>query len=248
MEDSDCGSSYMGLYSDHFYSEKSSSTTLSETCTNTEFDLKNENCFFKKPVSTYFIVREDGQVSPEFLGPPMTILGCSIMNISTVYSNDIHFSSSKMSEFLHYSECGVEICIFIAKRTLEMKENLWLIRRGLSNIYGDVLLTSKTCGSHDIFTCTKDAIEITEESLSKKNLCILDKIQNYNDKNKGENNTASCIPYLNYKPKEECMLCGKYKVTRINCSCKRKYYCGIKCQELDWKTHKESEIHRGVFM
>ena len=237
--------SYIGTCSD--YTES--------TGTQTELSYFESTDFFKKPASTYFIATDDGRLSPEFLGPPMDILGCSTMVISTVYSNDIEFSSSKMSQFLDYAECGVEICIFIPERQPHMKENLWLIRRGLTNIYGDILLTSRTCGSHEIFTSTQDAIEITEKSLAKRDYCILDSIHKLNVQNNQNEDLGSgsgCIPYLNKnknKNKSPCMLCGKCKVIgkEVKCSCKRKHYCSIKCQELD-KDHKESEIHRGIFL
>ena len=228
------------------------------TCSETELSYFESTDFFKKPASTYFIATDDGRLSPEFLGPPMAILGCSTMVISTVYSNDIEFSSSKMSQFLDYAECGVEICIFIPERHPDMKENLWLIRRGLTNIYGDILLTSRTCGSHEIFTSTQDAIEITEKSLAKRDYCILDSIhklnvQNNHNEDLGSGSGSGCIPYFNQtkktKKKSPCMLCGKCKAIgkEVKCSCKRKHYCSIKCQELD-KDHKESEIHRGLFL
>ena len=239
--DSACGSefSYIGTYSNHTQQNTSEITSASD-----KISIYESMDFFNKPASSYFIATEDGRLSPEFLGPPIKIPNCSVMVVCTIYSRDLFISSSKMYEFLSKYGYGIKICIFVPGVNPSMKENLWLKRRGLRNIYGDILLTSQTFGHDEIFTSTKDAVEIVEQSLNKKKLCILDKIKNLNKIEEMEQ--IGCMPKIN----RPCMLCGKCKLIakEIICSCGRKHYCGKKCQKIDWNEHKESELHRGFFL
>jgi len=194
--------------------------------------------YFTKPPVTYFIANVNGELSREIYGSPVINDQVTLLNISSITkSKTMNFESksSPMSIFLG-NENNKTIDIFVGYDAGYKKntENKWLIDRGIFNINGHVIIMSK-CGDFNI--TTSEAIKITDDLLLKSDKSIIGEFYSRNKKK----------PKFNFGLKK-CSFCKKYNRKIIECFCKRKVYCNLRCMSDDSKTHHATRIHSGVFL